>query len=652
MFFFFIARGKSYAEFSAVGNKDSLQLTTPLRFLNSHKMRIAISAIFFYNPGVCRAFLNNISVGIRQHLSEFAEDSITLIITNNAPTETIDKTFHPFLAAENARLEIRILNNTWNKGYGLAHNEAFLLSESDTFIILNNDLTFQTRDWISTFCSVIEDGNAIAGLQNAPNSLNQGGEGYVSSNEEFDYAEGSALAINSAIAEQHGLFAADIKTAYYEDSDLSLRYRQLGYRIRLLNIAHTHLRGISTENFPAATLKSIRERNKSRFISRWSNYLEKRSFAKRNLIILDCIGLGDVICALPAVIQLCNTSPYIDFDLALELKHLSFLFDNIKNLRVISTTSLASDAVLKHQYDRIAKFSDTRCTSTNYLGREIAATMGVEFFPELGSGQIVRLGGQNDNFALPSETRSSDYLVIVHIEYLREEFEGRGLTAETCGTIFKELRQQGFTIVNIGTDPNFLKSIDCADLVHTDLAGKISIRELAGLIGSAKLFVGIDSGPLHIAQFLNIPTFAVFGATSPIARILNWENSTVYMEWNLECLGCYHLSANSFVPNRCIRIDQACVKRISVSKLTEHLRAFLLAKASSLPSALKLSQSIDALLKERELRSGSAIRINELERTLARYESGGSLLTAATKRLIKRIPGARRAYVWLRSRKN
>jgi len=44
-----------------------------------------------------------------------------------------------------------------------------------------------------------------------------------------------------------------------------------------------------------------------------------------------------------------------------------------------------------------------------------------------------------------------------------------------------------------------------------NLAGQLSIKELGALIARARLFVGVDSMPMHLAAALGIPTVALFG---------------------------------------------------------------------------------------------------------------------------------------------
>lgn len=46
-----------------------------------------------------------------------------------------------------------------------------------------------------------------------------------------------------------------------------------------------------------------------------------------------------------------------------------------------------------------------------------------------------------------------------------------------------------------------------------NLVGKLSLKELAALIGKAKLFVGVDSVPMHMAAAMQTPSVTLFGPT-------------------------------------------------------------------------------------------------------------------------------------------
>jgi len=71
-----------------------------------------------------------------------------------------------------------------------------------------------------------------------------------------------------------------------------------------------------------------------------------------------------------------------------------------------------------------------------------------------------------------------------------------------------------------------------------DLAGRVDLRSLVSVIRRAKLFVGIDSGPMHIASALDIPTVAIFGPTDPAYVGPQNERSAVVRK-DLACSPCY-----------------------------------------------------------------------------------------------------------------
>lgn len=50
-----------------------------------------------------------------------------------------------------------------------------------------------------------------------------------------------------------------------------------------------------------------------------------------------------------------------------------------------------------------------------------------------------------------------------------------------------------------------------------DLGGRLSLKELAALTARARLFVGVDSAPMHIAAAVGTPVVATFGPSSEIA---------------------------------------------------------------------------------------------------------------------------------------
>ncbi len=66
-------------------------------------------------------------------------------------------------------------------------------------------------------------------------------------------------------------------------------------------------------------------------------------------------------------------------------------------------------------------------------------------------------------------------------------------------------------------------------------AGETKLGQMAALIESARIFVGNDSGPMHIAAALGTPTVAIFGPTDP-GQFDFEDNEIVYAD--LDCSAC------------------------------------------------------------------------------------------------------------------
>tara|TARA_Y100000310_G_C20606234_1_gene775627 strand:+ start:324 stop:1304 length:981 start_codon:yes stop_codon:yes gene_type:complete len=66
------------------------------------------------------------------------------------------------------------------------------------------------------------------------------------------------------------------------------------------------------------------------------------------------------------------------------------------------------------------------------------------------------------------------------------------------------------------------------------------VRNMAALIGKSDMFVGPDSGPMHIAGALQKKSVVVFGSIPPEARINHYKNHIGVRMDNLKCIGCWY----------------------------------------------------------------------------------------------------------------
>jgi heptosyltransferase I len=88
--------------------------------------------------------------------------------------------------------------------------------------------------------------------------------------------------------------------------------------------------------------------------------------------------------------------------------------------------------------------------------------------------------------------------------------------AERYGLVAKSLAGEGLrSIVNYGPGEEDLAREAQAASAGAGTVAKSSVTELIALMRRAKLFIGGDTGPLHLAAALHVPVVAIFGPTDP-----------------------------------------------------------------------------------------------------------------------------------------
>lgn len=78
---------------------------------------------------------------------------------------------------------------------------------------------------------------------------------------------------------------------------------------------------------------------------------------------------------------------------------------------------------------------------------------------------------------------------------------------------------------------------DSAKPEIVNLAGKVNLKELMVLIDRAKLFIGVDSVPMHIASATATPTVALFGPSNEL-EWSPWMNKHIILSSSHSCRPC------------------------------------------------------------------------------------------------------------------
>jgi len=88
--------------------------------------------------------------------------------------------------------------------------------------------------------------------------------------------------------------------------------------------------------------------------------------------------------------------------------------------------------------------------------------------------------------------------------------------SERYGDVAQALARQGLRpIINFGPREEALARVAEAASAGTAQALSFSVGELIALMRRARLFIGGDTGPMHLAAALHVPIVALFGPTDP-----------------------------------------------------------------------------------------------------------------------------------------
>jgi heptosyltransferase-3 len=152
--------------------------------------------------------------------------------------------------------------------------------------------------------------------------------------------------------------------------------------------------------------------------------------------------------------------------------------------------------------------------------------------------------------------------------------------------LVQQLQKKGYTnIIQIGTSQHTLTlGASEGKLINGvySLVDQMTLDETIALISLAQVFVGIDSGMLHIAASVGTKSVGIWGATS--ARFLSSPtNRKHHIVSSVPCQGCHHRVPREHWITGC-PYEIRCMKEITVEKVLEKVDEIIrekIAKSSS-----------------------------------------------------------------------
>lgn len=463
-----------------------------------------------------------------------------ILLTDNASTDGTAAYFEELKST--AKVPVTVIHNSVNKGFSEPNNHALTLAKAPLFVLLNNDAEVPPG-WLAKLGQAFKDfpNAAISGASHSCNSLKAPYPSFHGSpGPDLEYIEGSCLCIPTELAREVTLFAPYLKFAYSEDVDLSLRMRARGRTIHTVDFQIVHHRQVTARNIP--NIHEIQMANHAVMIRRWGNYLRHKKL-DLPFLIKRTGAIGDCLLATPLIADIKRQNPYSEIFVETAYPE---VFKNNPNVK-----------------EAAKEFPNVRRWAC-----EINLDMSYENMPGTSiqeayfkTANIIGKPGRPELYPDAETTdRISDFLRIKNGEWVAvhagpSTWRGKDWPMDRWEMVCRRLADKGWRVLLVGMPgpslPNYL-----------DLRGKTDFQTLAAVMRCCKLFIGIDSFPIHCAQAVGCPVLGLFGATEP-RFILTGDYKAVC--GTASCAGERHRVAGKTY----VECDGACCQSITVEQVME-----------------------------------------------------------------------------------
>lgn len=178
-----------------------------------------------------------------------------------------------------------------------------------------------------------------------------------------------------------------------------------------------------------------------------------------------------------------------------------------------------------------------------------------------------------DRILRKSGVNIDDILIGVNINSSKMALERRWPKENFAVLVNRVLKEYAVKIVLIGGKEDRVYVDTFVDLIQDkkmviNLTGEINIKELIALLERCLLLISNDSGPLHIAEALDIPTVSFFGPETPILYGPKGDKHLLYYK-NLLCSPCMNIHNNKLV--NC-EMDNKCMTSINADDVYMAIR--------------------------------------------------------------------------------
>lgn len=135
--------------------------------------------------------------------------------------------------------------------------------------------------------------------------------------------------------------------------------------------------------------------------------------------------------------------------------------------------------------------------------------------------------------------------------------------------VSRKLSGSGYKVITIGKGADYRSDL-YANVFN--MVDRLSIQEIRELMKKASVFVGMDSGMLHVAQTTDVPIVGLFTVANPKYRIYPRTVKTIALAPKSECRFCLHEQAPPVTFVGCKFGTNACLQDITPDSVIEAIQ--------------------------------------------------------------------------------
>ena len=275
-------------------------------------------------------------------------------------------------------------------------------------------------------------------------------------------------------------------------------------------------------------------------------------------------ALGDVIMATGVVREL-SKRYNCQIDIATEFPH---VFNNNPYVRAIYHTNAAPDL---NNYDLYVNLDDAYELNplNNYVdsyfyrafGESSPINHSTELFPTEFDRSFV------DSFI---DNNQLDRFIVVHIR--QWHWPLKNMSWDTWYEVFEKLftERTDFKIVCVGTEQDG----HVEHPLFVDARNKLNIQQQKLLLDQARCFVGIDSGPYHVATASDTRIISLHTHLLPERIVPEWK-SVMAIQSNVDCVGCNDNQQRPIRQVVCKHGDYRCKDNFNAGRIANNILEIL-----------------------------------------------------------------------------